>query len=69
MNVTLNLLAFACHTVCDHAEELWRRARSKASSRAQFFNRLLAVTSFLIFPSWHDLVRTLAFLQPPPQPP
>ena len=75
--VTLNLLAFACHTVCDHAEELWRRARSKASSRAQFFNRLVAVTSFLIFPSWDDLifpswddlVRTLAFLQPPPQPP
>jgi len=66
---TLNLLAFACHTVCDHAEELWRRARSKASSRAQFFNRLVVVTSFLIFPSWDDLVRTLAFLQPPPQPP
>ena len=67
--VTLNLLAFAFHTVCDHAEELWRKARSKASSRAQFFNRLVAVTSFLIFPSWNDLVRTLAFLQPPPQPP
>ena len=57
------------HTVWDHAEELWRRARSKASSRAQFFNRLVAVTSFLIFPSWDNLVRTLAFLQPPPQPP
>jgi hypothetical protein len=67
--VTLNLLAFACHTVCDHAEELWQRARSKASSRVQFFNRLVAVTSFLIFASWHDHVRTLAFLQPPPQPP
>jgi len=67
--VTLNLLAFAFHTVCDHAEELWQRARSKASSRALFFSRLVAVTSFLIFPSWDDLVRTLAFLQPPPQPP
>jgi hypothetical protein len=67
--VTLNLLAFAFHTVCDHAEELWQRARSKASSRAQFFSRLVAITSFLIFPSWDDLVRTLAFLQPPPQPP
>jgi hypothetical protein len=35
----------------------------------QFFNRLVAITSFLIFPSWGDLVRTLAFLQPPPQTP
>ena len=67
--VTLNLLAFACHTVCDQAEDLWRLARSKAGSRAQFFGRLAAITSFLIFPSWDDLVRTLAFLQPPPQPP
>jgi hypothetical protein len=35
----------------------------------QFFTRLVAIASFLIFLSWHDLVRTLAFLQPPPQPP
>jgi hypothetical protein len=62
-------LAFACHTVCDHAGELWRLAGSKASSRAQFFNRLVAITSFLVFPSWDDLARTLAFLQPPTQPP
>jgi hypothetical protein len=67
--VTLNLLAFACHTVCDQAEDLWRLARSKAGSRAQFFGRLAAITSFLIFPSWDHLVRTMAFLQPPPQPP
>lgn len=50
--VTLNLLAFAFHTVCDQAEQLWRLARSKVSSRAQFFSRLAAITSFLIFPSW-----------------
>jgi hypothetical protein len=58
-------LAFACHTVCDHAEELWRLASSKASSRARFFNRLVAITRFLVFPSWDNLMRTLAFLQPP----
>lgn len=67
--VTLNLLAFACHTVCDHAEALWRLARSKVSSRVQFFSRLAAITGFLIFPSWDDLLRTLAFVQPPPRPP
>ena len=67
--VAFNLLAFALHTLCDHAEELWRLARAKVSSRAQFFARLVAITSFLIFPSWDDLVRTMAFLKPPQQPP
>jgi hypothetical protein len=67
--VALNLLAFAFHTLCDHAEELWRLARSKLSSRAQFFSRLVAITSILIFPSWDDLLQVMAFLKPPPQPP
>jgi hypothetical protein len=67
--VTLNLLAFACHTVCDQAEALWRLARSKVSSRAQFFSNLAAITTFLIFPAWHDLVQTLAYTKPPPRPP
>jgi hypothetical protein len=67
--VSLNLLAFAFHTVCDKAEELWHRARSKAASRAQFFANLAAITTFLIFPSWEDLLQTLAFAKPPPRPP
>jgi hypothetical protein len=67
--VTLNLLAFACHTVCDIVEHFWRIARSKVSSRAQFFNRMEAITAYLIFPSWDDLLQTLAFAKPPPKPP
>ncbi len=66
--VTFNLLAFAFHTVCDQAEETWRKARAKAGSRAQFFARLVAATSFLIFPDWEDLALTLAFAKPPPTP-
>ena len=66
--VTFNLLAFAFHTVCDQAEETWRKARAKAGSRAQFFGRLIAATSFLIFPDWEDLALTLAFAKPPPAP-
>ena len=31
--VTLNLLAFAFHTVCDLAKDRWRLARAKAGSR------------------------------------
>lgn len=69
MLVTLNLLAFACHTVCDSAEHFWKLARSKVSSRAQFFNRMQAITAYLIFSSWDDLLQTLAFAKPPPEPP
>ncbi len=67
--VTLNLLAFAIHTVCDIGDELWRSARQKLGSRSQFFNNLAAITTFLIFTSWQDLLQTLAFAKPPPVPP
>lgn len=67
--VVLNLLAFAFHTVCDLAERAWQRARQKVSSRRQFFDRMEALTSYLIFPSWQHLVETLAFERSPPRPP
>jgi hypothetical protein len=57
--VTLNLLAFAFHTACDQTEPLWQLARSKTSSRVQFFSRLGAITTYLIFPSLDDLLQTL----------
>ena len=67
--VTLNLLAFAFHTTCDIADELWRAAREKLGPRYSFFNNLASITNFLIFDSWHDLLLTLAFAKPPPRPP
>jgi len=67
--VTLNLLAFAFHTVCDLAEDTWRLARTKAGSRARFFSRLAAITEFLIFQTWAELLETRAFTRPPPRPP
>ncbi|HEV2321212.1 MAG TPA: ISNCY family transposase [Gammaproteobacteria bacterium] len=66
---TLNLLAFAFHTVCDLIAVAWQTARAKAGSRGQFFRNLAAITSFLVFPAWDDLILTLAFAQPPPRPP
>jgi hypothetical protein len=66
---TLNLLAFAFHTICDLAEDVWRLARTKAGSRARFFSRLAAITEFLIFQTWDGLLETLAFTRPPPRPP
>nr|WP_294564329.1 ISNCY family transposase [uncultured Rhodopila sp.] len=67
--VSLNLLAFALHTVCDIGDELWRAARAKLGPRYNFFSKLAAITSYLIFPSWEDLLLTLAFAKPPPIPP
>jgi hypothetical protein len=67
--VCLNLLAFAFHTVCDLAEGPWRRAMDKMGTRARFFENLRSLTTFLVFPSWDDLLATLAFARPPPLPP
>jgi len=67
--VSLNLLAFAVHTICDIGDELWRAARAKLGPRYNFFSKLAAITTFLIFPSWDDLLLTLAFAKPPPIPP
>jgi len=38
--VSLNLLAFAFHSVCALAEDLWRRALEKMGTRARFFENL-----------------------------
>jgi len=67
--VSLNLLAFAIHTVCDIGDELWMAARVKLGPRYNFFHKLAAITIYLIFPSWEDLLLTLAFVKPPPIPP
>jgi hypothetical protein len=64
--VSLNLLAFAFHTVCDLADDLWRRAMEKMGTRGRFFENLRSITTFLIFPTWDDLLATLAFARPPP---
>jgi hypothetical protein len=64
--VSLNLLAFAFHTVCDLAEDLWRTAMEKMGSHGRFFENLRSITTFVIFPTWGDLLATLAFARPPP---
>ena len=66
---TLNLLAFAFHTVAELAEDLWRRAAQAQGRRTRFFEALRSITVFLLFPSWTDLLETLAFARAPPQPP
>jgi hypothetical protein len=47
--VILNLLAFACHTVADLVDRLFKTAGDKAATRMGFFNYLRSITVFLVF--------------------
>jgi hypothetical protein len=38
-------------------------------ARRRFFQRMRAITAYLIFPSWAHLLETLAFPRAPPVPP
>jgi len=59
-------LAFACHTVRDLAEDAWRQAMDTLARRTRFFETIRSLTVYLVFPSWPDLLATLAFARPPP---
>ncbi len=63
---TLNLLAFACHTVCDLADKPWRAARRELVTRQGFFQTIVALTKYWVVPSWDNLLATMAFDRPPP---
>jgi hypothetical protein len=62
---TMNLLAFAMHTVADLAEQAWRAARLAIGSRKRFFEHLRTITAYLVFTSWAVLLQTLASSKPP----
>jgi hypothetical protein len=59
--VTLNLLAFAFHTVAELTEDLWCQALHIAGTRVRFFSKLREITDYLLFPSWRVLFETLTF--------
>ena len=63
---TMNLLAFAMHTVADLVDEAWQAARKAVGTRKRFFEDLRAITTYLVFPTWADLVETLRSGEPPP---
>jgi hypothetical protein len=62
----LNLLAFACHTVCELGDKAWRAARRELVTRQGFFQNFRTITTYLVFPSWDHLLETMAFIRPPP---
>jgi hypothetical protein len=63
---TLNLLAFAFHTVCDLANGVWKAARRELVVRQGFFQTLAALTAYVVFSSWRELLEAMAFARPMP---
>lgn len=64
---TLNLLAFAMHTVCDVLEDLWKTARKILGARYRFFDHIRLIVCYVVFPDWNALLRTLIDGEPPPE--
>ena len=63
---TMNLLAFAFHSVCDCVETQWQQARTMIGSRTRFFQHLRTITAYVLFPSWPALIQTLSSGKAPP---
>jgi len=58
--VTLNLLAFAYHTVSQLCVLAWRKAMETWVARYQFFEQLRSITTYIVFPDWTSLLNTIA---------
>jgi hypothetical protein len=56
---TLNLLAFAWHSLLDQIEPPWKAAREAVAKRTAFFAELLTLTKFVVFPSWGSLLQAI----------
>ena len=67
MLATMNLLAFAIHTVCDCLEQLWINARTAERARKRFFEHIKTITAYLVSPDWPTLMQTLINSKPPPE--
>ena len=53
--MSLNLIAFAFHAVCDHLCQLWQQTRDHYSRRRRFFLALDFHTEWRYFNNWHQL--------------
>jgi hypothetical protein len=59
----------ACHTVTDLGDPAWQKARAKIHISDRIFSRLRAVTVYVVFPFWQQLMATLALDKPLVRPP
>jgi hypothetical protein len=58
--VTLNLLAFAFHTVSQLCVLAWRTALAARGARYRFFEHLRTVTAYIVFDDWPHLLHAIA---------
>ena len=64
--VTLNLLAFAFHTVLHSVEALWQQARTVLGTRKGFFADMHTITAYLLFADWRSLCWAMVQGHAPP---
>jgi hypothetical protein len=65
--VTLNLLAFAFHTVANLCVLAWRTALAARGAKYRFFEHLRTIMAYIVFPNWHSLLG--AITDPKARPP
>ena len=65
--VTLNLLAFAFHTVAYLCVRAWGNAVAARGAKYRFFEHLRTVTAYIVFPNWQALLE--AITNPKARPP
>jgi hypothetical protein len=58
--VTLNLLAFAFHTVSQLCVLAWRNAMAARGARYRFFEHLRTITAYIVFSDWTQLLNAIA---------
>jgi hypothetical protein len=63
----MNLIAFAWHNVLDVLGASWNAAREAAGKRTTFFQKMLVLTEFAVFPSWDSLFSTIVTSDIPPE--
>lgn len=56
---TLNILSFLIHTVLDYFDERYRLIQKELGSRKTFFNDIRALTRYICFDSWQQLLETM----------
>jgi len=67
MFATLNMLAFAFHTVCDCLEDLWIKARDAKRARKRLFEHIRILTVYHVFQTWNALMISIINAKPPPE--
>lgn len=54
--VTLNLIAFLCHTILAMTSEAYRKIRKKLGARKKFFEHIRTLTHYILFDDWASLL-------------